>query len=78
MKNINVIGGSGFIGTRLVTLLKEKNHLKVRVTDKSLSAIHKDLVKLGDVRSIEQLRDSITNESVIINLAAEHRDDVRP
>jgi GlcNAc-P-P-Und epimerase len=29
-------------------------------------------------RSVEQLRASISNESVIVNLAAEHRDDVRP
>jgi nucleoside-diphosphate-sugar epimerase len=33
---------------------------------------------LGDVRSVEQLRASIANGSVIVNLAAEHRDDVRP
>ena len=33
---------------------------------------------MGDVRSVEQLRASIPNGSVIVNLAAEHRDDVRP
>ena len=32
----------------------------------------------GDVREIGQLRSAISNESVIVNLAAEHRDDVRP
>jgi nucleoside-diphosphate-sugar epimerase len=32
----------------------------------------------ADVRSVEELRRSISNDSIIVNLAAEHRDDVRP
>jgi nucleoside-diphosphate-sugar epimerase len=55
-----------------------KNQLSVQITDKAPSKSHPDLVRLADVRSIEQLRASIPNESVIVNLAAEHRDDVRP
>lgn len=78
MQNINVIGGSGFIGTRLVRRLRSKEQLSVQITDKAPSKAHADLVTLGDVRSVEQLRVSIANESVIVNLAAEHRDDVRP
>ncbi len=78
MQTINVIGGSGFIGTRLVRRLQSNEQLTVQITDKSQSQAHPDLVTLGDVRSVEQLRMSIANESVIVNLAAEHRDDVRP
>lgn len=78
MQAINVIGGSGFIGTRLVRRLRSKEQLSVRITDKVPSKVHQDLVTLGDVRSVEHLRASIANESVIVNLAAEHRDDVRP
>jgi len=78
MQVINVVGGSGFIGTRLVYRLKARGHLGIQIFDKSPSKAHADLVSRGDVRSIEQLRSAITNESVIINLAAEHRDDVRP
>lgn len=78
MQAINVIGGSGFIGTRLVRRLRSKEHLSVQITDKAPSKAHPDLVTLGDVRSVQQLRVSISNESVIVNLAAEHRDDVRP
>jgi nucleoside-diphosphate-sugar epimerase len=78
MNNINVIGGSGFIGTRLVRRLLAEKKLSVQITDKSPSRAYPNLVKLGDVRSIEQLNDSISNNSVIVNLAAEHRDDVRP
>jgi nucleoside-diphosphate-sugar epimerase len=78
MQTINVIGGSGFIGTRLVRRLRSKEQLSVQITDKAASKAHPDLVTMGDVRSVEQLRASIANESVIVNLAAEHRDDVRP
>lgn len=78
MQTINVIGGSGFIGTRLVRRLRSKEKVIVQITDKVPSKANPDIVTLGDVRSIEQLRTSIANESVIINLAAEHRDDVRP
>jgi nucleoside-diphosphate-sugar epimerase len=78
MQSINVIGGSGFIGTRLVRRLKSKEQLTVQITDKSPSKAHPSLVTLGDVRSVEQLLTSIDHGSVIVNLAAEHRDDVRP
>lgn len=78
MQIINVIGGSGFIGTRLVRRLRSEQHLTVQITDKAQSKAYPDVFTLGDVRSVEQLRPSIANESVIVNLAAEHRDDVRP
>jgi nucleoside-diphosphate-sugar epimerase len=78
MQNINVIGGSGFIGTRLVQRLRGKEQLSVQITDKAPSKAHPELVTFGDVRSVEQLRASISNESAIVNLAAEHQDDIRP
>lgn len=78
MQTINVIGGSGFIGTRLVRRLSSKEQMTVQITDKAPSKAHPDVVTLGDVRSVEQLRTSIANGSLIVNLAAEHRDDVRP
>jgi nucleoside-diphosphate-sugar epimerase len=78
MQTINVVGGSGFIGTCLVRRLKARDRLTVQITDKAPSKTHPDLVTLGDVRSVEQLRTSIAYGSVIVNLAAEHRDDVRP
>ena len=33
---------------------------------------------IGDVRLVQQLRDAIPSGAALINLAAEHRDDVRP
>jgi len=76
--NYAIIGGSGFIGTRLVRRLKSKIELDIKIFDKAPSKAFSDLVSLGDVRSIDQLRNSISEKSVIVNLAAEHRDDVRP
>ena len=78
MININVIGGSGFIGTRLVRRLQNKEMTDSKIIDKATSQAFPELVTLSDVRSAEQLRASITDGSVIVNLAAEHRDDVRP
>lgn len=78
MLKIDVVGGSGFIGTRLVSRLSCSLQHNVKIIDKACSKSFPDLVSLSDVRSIEQLRNSISKCSVIINLAAEHRDDVRP
>jgi nucleoside-diphosphate-sugar epimerase len=78
MKNVNVIGGSGFIGTRLMRQLRNNEAIQSKIIDKAPSKEFPDLVTLSDVRSVEQLSDSVTHGSVIVNLAAEHRDDVRP
>jgi GlcNAc-P-P-Und epimerase len=78
MKIINVIGGSGFIGTRLMRRLIVNGSLECKIIDKALSNAFPDLMTLSDVRSVEQLRHSISDRSVIVNLAAEHRDDVWP
>jgi nucleoside-diphosphate-sugar epimerase len=78
MQRVCIIGGSGFIGTRFVLRLRAKSKFDLTVIDKSASEVFPDLVTLGDVRSVDQLRTSILLDSVIVNLAAEHRDDVRP
>lgn len=76
--HIDIIGGSGFIGTRLLKRLHQRENVKLRIIDKAPSKTFPDLVEIGDVRSVEDMRRSITDGSVIVNLAAEHRDDVRP
>lgn len=75
---IDIIGGSGFIGTRLFNRLKINDKCEPRIIDKSKSEAFPNSTLLCDVRSLEQLRESISYGSVIVNLAAEHRDDVRP
>jgi nucleoside-diphosphate-sugar epimerase len=78
MKKVDIIGGSGFIGSRLVRRLMINNNFQQKIIDKAPSNAFPDLAVLGDVRSINQLRSNMSEQSIIINLAAEHRDDVRP
>jgi len=80
MKNNNVfvIGGSGFIGSNLTRRLVNCVDFEIRIIDKILGKSYPDLTSIGDVRDANQLRDVISERSVLINLAAEHRDDVRP
>lgn len=75
---VTVIGGSGFIGTRLIHRLVADETLKVTLIDKSPSKAYPELFACADVRSLDQLRALIPDGSLIVNLAAEHRDDVRP
>ena len=72
-----VIGGSGFIGTRLCRRLERAGKL-FSIFDKVPSRSFPQLAADGDVRSLDSLRSHIPTQSVLINLAAEHRDDVRP
>ena len=76
--HIDIIGGSGFIGSRLAKRLLQRDDLKLRLVDKVPSKAFPDLVTLGDVRSIKDMQRAMTDGAVIVNLAAEHRDDVRP
>lgn len=75
--SIAVIGGSGFIGTRLVALLIEAGHA-VTIVDKCDSKTYPELRKAGDVRNIEDIVSACRGCDTIYNLAAEHKDDVRP
>lgn len=75
---IDVVGGSGFIGTRLVARLMSNSQYQIKIIDKAPSNAFPYMAKLGDVRCIDELRRSISQNSVIVNLAAEHRDDVQP
>ncbi len=75
--NFAIVGGSGFIGTRLCQRM-ERTGQAFKIIDKAPSRTFPSLVSLVDVRSIDGLRQSIPDGGVIINLAAEHRDDVRP
>lgn len=75
---INVVGGSGFIGTVLVRRLLAKTKFDIRIQDKQRSRLFQSLVSYCDVRSPENLRLTISDDAVIVNLAAEHRDDISP
>lgn len=72
-----VVGGSGFIGTRLIETLLERGHA-VTNFDRAQSSRFPALTVQGDVRSADELAAAGAGHDAIINLAAEHRDDVQP
>ena len=74
----NIIGGSGFIGTRFSRRLQNSGISSFQIIDKAESNSYPKHMALADVRSLEQLRATVEAAAVIVNLAAEHRDDVRP
>ena len=74
---INIIGGSGFIGTRLCRRL-ENSGKEFKIIDKKKSDYFGEETEYADVRDYNSLLKSIDKKSVIINLAAEHHDNVSP
>lgn len=76
---VAIIGGSGFIGTTLVRRLIEHGS-DVTIVDKRVSQSFPDLTRTADVRSLDQLQSALRESTpdVIVNLAAEHKDNVRP
>ena len=78
MKNVIVIGGSGFIGTRLCQRFSQSLIQSFTIVDKVLSPEFPANSIKADVRSKNDLMIDPISGFAIINLAAEHRDDVRP
>lgn len=74
---IAVLGGSGFIGTRLVGRLIELGH-EPRIGDLEASTTFPDRHFPCDVRRAATLESVLAGAGIVMNLAAEHRDDVRP
>lgn len=72
---ITVIGGAGFVGTYLCRQLASKQQ-DFEIIDLKMSNQFPEKCKLGDVRDIDTLRETISG-SVVVNLAAVHRDDIR-
>jgi nucleoside-diphosphate-sugar epimerase len=75
--HVLILGGSGFIGTRLTALLTERN-IPVIIGDLRQSERFPGLWQQCDVRQSETLVELLCGATAVINLAAEHRDDVRP
>ena len=72
---IALLGGSGFVGTRLIDLLKGGGWDLLNV-DKQQSHFFPDITVIGDVRNKDKLTEQLRGADIVVLLAAEHRDDV--
>ncbi|MCE7995849.1 MAG: NAD-dependent epimerase/dehydratase family protein [Roseivirga sp.] len=75
---LSIIGGSGFIGSRLCDLLKAENEIDFSVLDKKSSMSHSSEYVDVNVLDLDRLKLLHEGKSAIVNLAAEHKDDVSP
>ena len=74
---VSILGGSGFIGTRLAAILAGQG-ISVRIGDINPSHAFPQLWVESDVRRLQTLGEAVSGASAIVNLAAAHRDDIRP
>ena len=72
--SILIIGGSGFVGSKLITELTPK---RCRNIDKNPSPFFNAITTIGDIRFPEQIQFYKQTKTIVL-LAAEHRDDVFP
>lgn len=76
MKNkVLVIGGSGFVGTRLIEII---NNSPVINLDKRPSMKFNEITSIGNIIEKSKIKKYFVNVDVVVLLAAEHRDDVSP
>ena len=76
MIKVYVLGGSGFVGTSLLNKIKDDSKIDAFCADIKESQITNKNLKV-DVEDYESLN-LISDADVIINLAAVHRDDIKP
>lgn len=70
-----VIGGSGFVGSRL---LSEVNRANFKNLDKKQSPFFSDITYVGDIRNFGSIEPYFKGVESVVLLAAEHRDDIYP
>lgn len=76
---IAIAGGSGFVGTRLLELLRQTPDLYECVNiDLLPSHFYNDITIIGDVRDLKGMKEKLKGVDMVILLAAQHRDDVSP
>lgn len=75
---ITLIGASGFVGTRLLDLLKGDEKYELKNVDLLPSHFFNEISVIGDVRNQEQMDKEVKESDVVVLLAAQHRDDVSP
>lgn len=74
-----MIGASGFVGTRLLDLLRqEPPKYECKNIDLLPSHFFNEVTTIGDVREQEQMDHELKGYDLVVLLAAQHRDDVTP
>jgi len=75
---VAIIGGSGFVGTRLMEALKQDQEFEFLNIDKLQSGTFPAITRIADVKDKVALNTSLAGIDIVVLLAAEHRDDVTP
>ena len=75
---IAVIGGSGFVGSRLIGLLQTVPDIELLNIDKQQSELYPHLTQLADVLDGRKLKELLAGIDLVVLLAAEHKDNVTP
>ena len=75
---VTMIGASGFVGTRLLDLLKESSNHELKNIDLLPSHFFPEVTTFGDVREQIQMDKELAGADCVVLLAAQHRDDVSP
>ncbi|WP_099370144.1 NAD-dependent epimerase/dehydratase family protein [Sphingobacterium sp. 1.A.5] len=76
--NIAIVGGSGFVGTKLISNLLDTPSLNLVNIDRQQSSTYPQLTKIANVLDKSKLTELLKGQDVVVLLAAEHRDDVSP
>lgn len=74
-QHIALVGGSGFVGTRLI---QELGVSRCQNLDKRQSATYDELTTIQDIRYVGIADPLLDDTDSVVLLAAEHRDDVSP
>ncbi len=75
---VTMIGASGFVGTRLLGILKEAGGYELKNIDLLPSPFFNEVTEIGDVRDQALMDEKLQGADVVALLAAQHRDDVSP
>lgn len=75
---IAIVGGSGFVGTKLLHLLKLDTSLELINIDKNQSVEHSEITEIGNVLDETSLTPLLKGVDIVVLLAAEHKDNVSP
>lgn len=75
---IAIIGGSGFVGTKLIQSLQSQVGIDLLNIDKEQSTSFPGITRIANVLDSGKLTSLLKGVNIVILLAAEHRDDVTP